>query len=106
MGGLLAELHEMRCELAREAESQQEASSLLNHHVRHTASLQQLVKHEESAHAALSEAFSKQTHESRERTSELYLALETALSDGLRSVTDHGKQGREELRHMLNSLEA
>jgi len=103
--GLTTEVSEIRWELAREVESHHEAASSLSQCTQQTARLQQFVQEEESAQSALNEALSQQAHELQERTSELHMSLQTAVSDGLRGVTDSGKLGRDELWHVLGILQ-
>lgn len=99
--GLLTEVSELRCEMAREVSSHQEIAASLGHYARQTASLQESVQEEEAAHAA----FSGRTEQLRHRTEELQASFETAMSDGWRNVQDNAKMGREELWHVLGALQ-
>lgn len=99
--GLVTEVNEMRFEVAREAESQRSAAALLDDYTRQTSSLQQLVHEEQSAQAALSDAFAQHNSELQEQSR----SMQAAISDGMRAATDSSKLGREELWHVLGSLQ-
>lgn len=101
--GLLSEVNEVRSEVSREIESRHEVAAQLDQYSQQTDSLQRLAQEAKSTR----EALSLQSSELRERTGELQLSVETALSDitQLRSVADGAKLGQEELWHVIGSLQ-
>lgn len=102
--GLLSEMREVRCEFACELRSQEALAATLSQCTRQTSSLQQAMQEEESAHAALNDAFVRQTSEIRARASELSTSLSSEISEGLRQVSDKAQLNHEELWRLVGSV--
>jgi len=89
-----SEIEELRNQLLGEKEAQKVTTALVNHLTRETNHLKEVLREEESA----------QTHLTEEQRT-MSLTLTRTLSDGCRTVASNAELGREELWHVLNSVQ-
>jgi len=103
--GLMTEVSEVRSAVSHEVASQQEALRALSDLTQRQAQLDQRLQEEETCHFAFSQSMLKETQTLRNHSDELQMSFENGMTSGWQNVADKASLGREELWHVLTSLQ-